>query len=935
MKKFLQILVAIIVAVIVLMITLPFVFKDQLMEKSLKAINEKVDARVDVQDVRVSMFKRFPNLNVGLRGLSVSGKGQFEKDTLVQFESFDAEVDLMSLFQKQMVLEGVYLVQPRVHAKIAADSAVNWDIMKAPEVEEEEEAPDTTAAPSGYRVDLQTFQITRGKVLFEDLTSEMTFSAAGLSFLMDGDLGADSSEIALQMNLSPVDFKMGAIRYISQAEVDFTAGIGANLRDGRYHIRNNRFTINGLELNFDGLVTMDDEGRISPDISFSTSKTTFKSLLSMVPAIYMQDFQQVETAGKLTLNGQVSGYYQDEVLPSVDVNLKVEDAMFSYPDLPKKAENIQISLQTFFDGKQPDNTRVNLEKFHIELAGSPFDAKLSLRTPISNPTIDGSMKGQLVLGNLADVIPMEETQLRGIVDSDLQFAGSIDMVEQERYNEFQAQGRVTLKDFYFSSPELPEAVTMNSEMEFTPQYLDLKNLSASIGESDLNFSGKLSNYLAYALDQGVLKGDFRLTSDYLDVNRFLTEGEEEAVPDTTAPAELSLFEVPSRIDLKMDAQMKEILYGDMQISDARGIILIKEQTVYLDDFAMGLFDGQMTASGEYSTRDTIQPYASFDMSVQDLQIKNALQTFRVMDSLAPILKRADGDISLDLQYMSQLQPDMMPDMKTMDGFGELRSRQIRMKGSRSLGKVLSALKITESASERFENIRINFLIRQGKLIVKPFDVNLAGINMNISGSQSYDKTMDYNLDMKIPRSKFGAAANQLVQNLVDKAASQGVDIDPGENVNMKARVTGTFSEPKVALNMGESSESGGVKEQVKQKVQEIVEEKKEETEEKVRKEASAKAQQIISDAEERADQIMAEARKAAEKLRQQADKRASQIEKEAEGKNVLVRKAAEKSAEKIRQEADKKAGQLIEEARNQADSVIQNAKERAQQIENK
>lgn len=42
MKKFLRILVAIIVAVIVLMITLPFVFKDQLMEKSLKADRKSV-----------------------------------------------------------------------------------------------------------------------------------------------------------------------------------------------------------------------------------------------------------------------------------------------------------------------------------------------------------------------------------------------------------------------------------------------------------------------------------------------------------------------------------------------------------------------------------------------------------------------------------------------------------------------------------------------------------------------------------------------------------------------------------------------------------------------------------------------------------------------------------------------------------------------------
>ena len=935
MKKFLRITVGIVVALIALVIFIPYAFKDQLLNKTQQVINENVEARVSFDDVSISLIRRFPNLNLGIEGLTLSGKGSFEKDTLIQFETFHAEVDLLSMFKNRIVLEGLYLEEPRVHAKIAADSSVNWDIMKPSEAAPEPEAPDTAEAPGTYRVDLQTFRLSQGHIIFEDVPGNMLFTADDLSFEMNGDLGADSSDINLNMDVAPVNFRMGAIKYLTQADVKFNAGIGANIEEGRYHIRDNRFTINGMELNFDGLVSMDESGRIHTNITFATGQTGFKSLLSLIPAIYMKDFQELQASGKFALNGQVSGYYHQDVLPSLDINLQVEDAMFSYPDLPKKAENIQISLQTYFDGETPDSTRVNLERFHIEMAGSPFDASLSLRKPISNPTVEGAVKGQVVLGNLSDVVPMEQTQLRGIIDSDLEFSGSMDMMEQERYNEFQAEGNMKISDLYFSSPDLPDAVTVNSEMVFTPQFLELKDLTANIGESDLQFSGKMIDYIAYALEDGVLRGDFNLRSKYLNVNQFLTESEQEALPDTAAPTEMELFEVPERIDFKMQATLQRILYDQMQIEDAEGTILIRDRTLYLNDFAMDLFEGRMMADGEYNTQDTAHPFVSFNMGLQNLQVQNALKSFRMMDTLVPLLKKAEGDISMDLQYMSELQQNMMPKMPTVNGFGELRSKKLRVKGSRSVGKILNALEMSQSADQSFNNLNVNFLIRQGELVVKPFDVSIANIGMTISGTQRYDKTMNYDVAMRIPRDKFGGAANQVIDNLVAQAASKGLDINPGETVNVQANVTGTFSDPQIGLDFGQTTGSGtqDVKEQVKEQIEETIDQKKEEAEQKAREEASKKAGEIIEQAQERAERIKAEARNAAKKIRQEADKRAKQVEEEASGKNFLVRKAAEESAKKIRQEADKRASQLVEEAERRADSIIEQAKRKAAEIE--
>ncbi|MFP4620117.1 MAG: AsmA-like C-terminal region-containing protein [Bacteroidales bacterium] len=930
MKKFLKILSIIIVVLIALMIAIPYFFKDDILKQTKSIINENLNARVEFEDVRLSMFKRFPNLNVGMSHLIVTGKGQFEQDTLVRFESLDAGVALFSIFRKNIAVKGVYLIKPRVHAKVATDGSVNWDIMK-PSEEVEEEPADTGAASTDYRVDLETFRIEKGHIVFEDNTANMLASLQNLNFELRGDLGADSSEMSLNMDINPVNFKMGAVKYLNQANVQFESGVGANLAEGRYHIRDNRFSINGLSLNFDGLVEMLESDRINTDLTFGTNKADFKSLLSLVPAIYMHDFQDLETSGQLSLNGSVSGYYQDSILPSLDMNLQVQNAMFSYPDLPKKADNIAISLQTYFDGKKPDNTKVQLENFHIELAGSPFDASFNLRTPINDPTIDGEMDGKIVLDNLADVVPIEDSDLRGTINSDLKLKGSLSMIEQEDYDAFQADGTVTLESLFFDSKDLPAPVDMNANMVFTPQYLNMQQLDAKIGESDLHFSGNLSNYLHYVLKDGVLRGDFNFSSGYLNTNQFLTEGDVEKTPDT-ADVELSLFEVPERMDIKLASSFDHILYDRMNIRNAKGTILLREEKVYLDNFNMDLFDGHLAANGEYSTQDTAKPYVNFNLAMKNLQIENALKSFSMMDSIAPILKKAQGEISMDMEYMSNLQQNMYPVVESITGFGELRSEKISLQGSRSFGKVLSALELTKSEEQSFKDVRVNFILRDGKLIVKPFGVSFAGMDMNISGSQSFDKTMDYMIDMKIPRSAFGGAANQAFDNLVSLAASKGLNIDPGNTVNVKANLKGEFSDPGVSLSFGEGSEGTSVKDQVKQTAKETIERKKEEAEEKVRKATGEKAEEIIAIAREKEEKIKAEARKSAERIRQEADKKAERIMEEAEGKNFLVRQVAEKSAGKIRKEADKRAQQLINEADNKAEMIIRQAKKEAEKI---
>ena len=64
-------------------VVLPLVFKPQLKQLAKIEINKNINATVEFDDFQVSLLRGFPNLFVGLKGVSVVGVERFAGDTLV------------------------------------------------------------------------------------------------------------------------------------------------------------------------------------------------------------------------------------------------------------------------------------------------------------------------------------------------------------------------------------------------------------------------------------------------------------------------------------------------------------------------------------------------------------------------------------------------------------------------------------------------------------------------------------------------------------------------------------------------------------------------------------------------------------------------------------------------------------------------------------
>lgn len=943
-KKFFKITGITLVILLALMIILPIVFKGKIMEQVKVAINQHVNGTVDFDDFRLSFFRSFPDVSFRLDGLSVVGVEPFEGEPLAEIGSIYVSVNLMSLFgDSGYEIKTIRIDDPVLSFKVLADGTANWDIVKESEIpipdEDTEEEED--AEPLAFQVALRQFQIRNAHVVFDDRSMNMYARIQNFNHTLRGDFTADFTSIAIRnTTIESLLVRYEGVPYLNNVFAEFTADIDADLNAFEFTFRDNSFRLNDLMLVFDGSFGMPGEDMVM-DFTFSSPQTAFKSFLSLVPAVYAQDFDGLETDGTLGFGGFVKGVFSEESIPGFGLRIDVENGMFQYPDLPAAVTDVQIKTRIDNPGGDIDFTVVDVSKFSLNVGGNPVDFRLNLRTPVSDPQIDAMLKGVLDLGKVKDFYPLEaEEQLAGVIQSDIVARGRLSSIENQRYNEFVFTGQFSVNDLHYASADFPDGVQIpRADLRFSPQFVQLRTFELKMGPSDISANGRIDNILGFALNDEMLSGRFETYSSHFDLNPFMVTTEDEPVVEEGEPVELAAIEVPGNINFSLQSRFDRLLFGDLEITNITGGIMIADQAVKMNNLRMHMLGGNMVLNGSYTARDIEHPEIAFGLQISNFDIGTTFHTFNTFATIAPLGERASGRFSAGFDLNAVLDHQLQPDLNTLAGGGNFRSSAIEIENSPALVSLAENLRMDRFRKFNVRDVALKFAFANGRVEVEPFDISFGNSIATISGNHGFDQSINYLMNMSVPRAEFGGAANQVLDNLVGQAAGRGLNITPGETVHMGVAITGTVTEPSLSVRLSETT--GDVRQQMMDALEDAVmdvlddvkdraKEEVEQVKEQAREELEKRAQQVVADAEAQAARIRREAKSSADAIRQEARAQAKKLEDEASG--PVAKTAARRTGQEMIRNADRRADDLEKEADNRASQLEKEAQERAKRI---
>ena len=926
-KKILTYTGILILLLIIAAIVLPIIFKDDIVKIAKEEAGNNMNAKLDFGDFSLSMFSDFPDFTLSVEDVSIVGIDRFKGDTLADIGELSLAVDLMSIMggMDPIKVNSIAVKNAKIHVIVTKDGKANWDIAK--------QSTDTTNAAQtesgAFHLTLNEYSIEHTNIIYSDTSMSLFADIKDFNHTGSGDFTEDIFTFKTKTDASAMSVVYAGIPYLNSVEAEFKVDLDMDMPKMKFTFSENEIRLNQLFMGIDGFIEMPDDD-IGMDIKFNASKTDFKNILSLIPAVFKKDFESVETSGKLALNGFVKGTYTDDNIPGFGINMSVTNAMFKYPDLPKSVKNIHIELDVKNPGGSTDQTVIDLEKFHADVAGQPLNARLHLTTPVSDPNINMNIKSQLNLANLKDIIPLEkEEQYNGSLTADIELKGKLSAIEKEHYEDFHAAGKLIVLDMKYVSADLPyDVLVKKMYLNFAPQFVELSSLDSKLGKNDISANGKILNLLGWYFNEENLSGTFNLNSRYMDINSFMTEKASAEDESEAGTSEISVLEVPENLDFILRTEINKLIYENLDMSDVSGSVIIKDGVATLKTLKMKALDGSLIVNGIYSTQTLNQPVVDFNVDISHVDIKKTYDTFESIQQIAPIAKHCNGKISTDMKFVVKLDNKMEPQMNTLTGDGHLKTDKVIVHNAGVMSKIADVLKMEQYRKLNLDNVNFTYEFKDGRVFVDPFDMPTGHGKTNVAGSNGFDQTLSYIMQMDLPTTDIGTSGMSVVNGLVSQANKAGANFSVGNRVSLGVNIGGTVLKPIIQPHYGKISGNPeqGIKDVVKDKVNEVKEEVKDESLKKLKEQTD----KIMKEAEAQANKVRAEAKNTAEKIRKEGYANAQKIEDQA--KNPLAKIAAKKTADKLRAETDKKADDIIKEGNNKADGIMNAARKKTEQL---
>lgn len=776
-KKTLKIAGITLGVILLLLLILPFAFQGKLAKLVKEEGNKMLNAQFDFRTLNISLLRNFPSASVSLEDFWLKGTGPFENDTLIQAGELTAAVNLFSFFgDGGYDISRIIVKDTRVHAIVLEDGRPNWDVMKpSPDAE----TPEDETAQETFRIKLQKLSVDNLSVVYDDRQGGVFADLSRLEADCSGDFGSDRTVVDLKMETPSLTCRTGGIPLLNKVSLEADMDVDADLAGGKFTLRENMLRLNAIQLNLDGWLAQTKQG-MDMDLRLNTNEVGFKELLSLIPAIYAKDFQDLKTDGKVTLNAFARGSMEGNTkVPQFEVNLDVKDAMFRYPSLPAGVEKINISALVRNAGGPLDATEISVAPFDFVLAGNPFSLNATVKTPVSDPDFHLTARGKLDLGKVKEVYPLDDMQLNGLVQADLELGGRLSMVEKEQFEQMQAKGSLRLNQMKLVLKDMPPVDIQQSVFTFSPRYLQLSETTVNIGKNDLTLDSRFENYLGYALKGSTLKGTLNVSSNHLNLNDFMSADTTAAVAEVPADtAAMGVIRVPENIDFQMQAAFRELLFDKMTLTDGKGTLLVRNGTVDMRNLSFNTMGGSVTMNGAYAAPQNKQPELNAAFNMRNISFAQAYQDLGLVQQQAPIFAGLKGNFSGNLQIDTPLDATMSPVMSAVQGKGALSTKDLSLSGVKFIDQVADIVKKPSLKEIKVKDLNIDFEIKDGRVTTKPFDLKLGDYNMNLSGSTGLDQTIDYTGKITMP---------------ADGIASKLGTVD--------MTIGGTFTSPKVGIDM--------------------------------------------------------------------------------------------------------------------------------------
>jgi AsmA protein len=721
--------------------------------------------RIDIKNTRLVYDDQSTKILINAKGFNYLGKGDLDKavfdlKTKAQIESFDFSYDGEQYLKSKKVnaslitkintnsLAFVFEENDLKINKLPVDFKGKFDFLK-----------------DGYRMDflvqsknanLNDFFTALPPVYLKWLEQTKIKGKTDLLFQLKGDYNSANNK------MPNMHFNM-------------------KVRDGFISNQDTPYPAENIFLNFDTkLPSLDPEKLVVKidSIYFDVEKDYFNGnviveglskpkidvrvrskldLAKLDKAVGLKDFGIQKLQGLLNTTIVSKGVYDaaSKQFPVTKGNLELKNGLIQTDYYPTAIQNINlVSTISSANGTLKDlEVKVSPASFVFE--GKPFSVDASFKN-FEDIAYNIKAKGELDIEKIYKVFSQKGLDVTGYVKMDVAFQGKQSDATNGNYGNLNNKGTMELREIKTTSDYFPKPFVINEGIfVFNQDQMRFSNFKATYGQSDFLMNGSMANVINFALsDSEVLKGNFTVSSNYINVDEFMSETP-IAEPNTTATepearTETGVIVVPKTFDFKLNASGKKINFDGLAIENLKGNLLINKGRLKLQNSSFSLIGTKVSMSAEYYADNTSKAVFDYTINATDFDIKRAYNEVKMFREMASAAEYAEGIISLNYKIAGVLEADMMPNYPSLKGGGDLTVKQVKMKGFKLFNAVSKKTDAEGLKDPDISKVTIQTTIKNNIIKIEPFKFKVAGFRPKIQGESSLDGKLNVKMRLGLP-----------------------------------------------------------------------------------------------------------------------------------------------------------------------------------------
>jgi AsmA protein len=463
---------------------------------------------------------------------------------------------------------------------------------------------------------------------------------------------------------------------------------------------------------------------------------------------------EFKLAGNLKTNIVSKGNYnkKEQKFPITKGTFELTNGLIQTAYYPKPIQNINLKANLNNTTGDFKDASFVLSPANFTFEGEPFTMIASF-TNFEDIAYNVKANGVLNVAKIYKVFSQKGLDVDGYIKANVSLEGKQSDATNGNYSNLKNSGTLEVKNIKTTSAYLTKPFLIeNGLFTFNQDKMNFSNFNGKYGTSDIIMNGALENVINFVLsDTQILKGNFHLSSNLLNINEFIPTSTIVSESGNTTETKIAgVVAIPTDFAVSIQANVLQTKYDDLIIENLKGKITIENGVLKLSNGNLGIIGATAKMEASYKNEGTQKAYFDYKINASELDIKRAYKEIKLFKEIVSAAENAEGIVGLNYTIKGVLNNQMEPVMPSLEGAGTLFVKQVKMKGFKLLNVVSSKTENEKIKDPDISKVAIKSTIKNNLVTIERFKFKVAGFRLRFEGQTSLDGKLNLKMRIGLP-----------------------------------------------------------------------------------------------------------------------------------------------------------------------------------------